>query len=118
MSCGGCSGAVDRVLKKLDGMIDCILLLSVSLLYSIAIIFPSHNNLPLHPTSANPTYNQLTSLLTGVKSYEVSLDSQTATVVATPTLDYETVLKTIAKTGKKVNSGEMDGETRSIELKE
>jgi len=72
MSCGGCSGAVDRVLKKLDG----------------------------------------------VKSYEVSLDSQTATVVAEPTLDYETVLKTIAKTGKKVNSGEADGETKSIELKD
>jgi len=72
MSCGGCSGAVDRVLKKLDG----------------------------------------------VKSYEVSLDSQTATVVAEPSLEYETVLKTIKKTGKKVNSGEADGETKSIELSE
>jgi len=72
MSCGGCSGAVDRVLKKLEG----------------------------------------------VKSYDVSLDSQTATVVAEPALDYETVLKTIKKTGKKVNSGEMDGEMKSIELAE
>jgi len=72
MSCGGCSGAVDRVLKKLDG----------------------------------------------VKSYEVSLESQTATVVAESSLDYETVLKTISKTGKKVNSGEADGETKSIELKD
>lgn len=72
MSCGGCSGAVDRVLKKLEG----------------------------------------------VKSYDVSLDSQTATVVAEPTLDYETVLKTIKKTGKKVNTGEMDGEMKSIELAE
>jgi len=72
MSCGGCSGAVDRVLKKLDG----------------------------------------------VKSYEVSLESQTATIVAEPSLDYETVLKTISKTGKKVNSGEADGETKSIKLEE
>jgi copper chaperone len=72
MSCGGCSGAVDRVLKKLDG----------------------------------------------VKSYDVSLDTQTATVVAEPTLAYETVLKTIKKTGKKVNSGEVDGETKGIELEE
>ncbi|CAK7270866.1 Cytosolic copper metallochaperone [Sporothrix epigloea] len=70
MSCGGCSGAVDRVLKRLEG----------------------------------------------VKSYDVSLESQTATVVAEPTLSYETVLRTIAKTGKKVNSGEADGKSCSIEL--
>ncbi|KAK3941741.1 heavy-metal-associated domain-containing protein [Diplogelasinospora grovesii] len=72
MSCGGCSGAVDRVLKKLEG----------------------------------------------VKSYEVSLENQTATVVAEPTLPYEKVLKTIAKTGKKVNSGEADGVQQSVELTE
>ena len=70
MSCGGCSGAVDRVLKKLDG----------------------------------------------VESYEVSLDSQTATVVAKDSLSYETVLRTISKTGKKVNSGEADGVEKSIEI--
>ncbi|KAN0107921.1 putative heavy metal ion transporter [Hyaloscypha variabilis] len=70
MSCGGCSGAVNRVLAKLDG----------------------------------------------VKSYDVSLDTQTATIVAAPELDYETVLKTIAKTGKKVNTGEEDGKERSVVL--
>ncbi|KAM0330726.1 hypothetical protein ACHAQA_003678 [Verticillium albo-atrum] len=70
MSCGGCSGAVDRVLKKLDG----------------------------------------------VKSYEVSLENQTASVVAEPELSYEKVLATIAKTGKKVNSGSADGEERSVEV--
>ena len=53
----------------------------------------------------------------GVKSYDVSLDTQTATVV-TETLPYETVLKTIKKTGKKVNSGEADGESKSIEVPE
>lgn len=52
----------------------------------------------------------------GVKSYDVSLDTQTATVVAAPELDYETVLKTIAKTGKKVNTGEADGEEKSVVL--
>ncbi|KAK0651631.1 heavy-metal-associated domain-containing protein [Cercophora newfieldiana] len=72
MSCGGCSGAVDRVLKKLDG----------------------------------------------VKSYEVSLESQTATVVANEGLGYDKVLRTIAKTGKKVNSGEADGVVQSVEVKE
>ncbi|KAI0601794.1 hypothetical protein F4775DRAFT_539245 [Biscogniauxia sp. FL1348] len=70
MSCGGCSGAINRVLGKLEG----------------------------------------------VKSYDVSLEKQEALVVAEPALDYETVLRTIKKTGKKVNSGEADGETKSIEL--
>ena len=70
MSCGGCSGAIDRVLKKLEG----------------------------------------------VKSHEVSLESQTATVVASPELSYEKVLSTIAKTGKKVNSGFADGEEKSVEI--
>lgn len=68
MSCGGCSGAVERVLKKLDG----------------------------------------------VKSYDVSLDSQTATVVADAALPYDTVLATIKKTGKTVNSGEADGASMSV----
>ncbi|KAB8300870.1 hypothetical protein EYC80_002798 [Monilinia laxa] len=72
MSCGGCSGAVDRVLKKLDG----------------------------------------------VKAYEVDLKGQTATVIAKPELDYDTVLRKIAKTGKKVNTGEADGEGKSVEVKD
>ncbi|KAH6663389.1 heavy-metal-associated domain-containing protein [Halenospora varia] len=70
MSCGGCSGAVTRVLTKLDG----------------------------------------------VKSFDVSLDTQTATVVAAPELTYEKVLQTIQKTGKKVTAGEADGEKKSVEL--
>ncbi|KAH0534064.1 hypothetical protein FGG08_007330 [Glutinoglossum americanum] len=68
MSCGGCSGAIDRVLKRLDG----------------------------------------------VTRYEVSLKDQTADVY-TESLDYETVLKTIRKTGKKVTSGEADGKEASVE---
>ncbi|KAI9801249.1 MAG: Cytosolic copper metallochaperone [Piccolia ochrophora] len=69
MSCGGCSGAVERVLKKLDG----------------------------------------------VKEFDVSLDTQTATVTAEESLDYDTVLQTIKKTGKSVKSGEADGEVRPVE---
>jgi len=34
----------------------------------------------------------------------------------TEVLPYETVLQTIKKTGKKVNSGEADGEAKSIDL--
>ncbi|KAJ9642582.1 Cytosolic copper metallochaperone [Coniosporium tulheliwenetii] len=68
MSCGGCSGAVERVLKKLDG----------------------------------------------VKSFNVSLDTQTAEVVAADTLDYATVLEKIKKTGKTVKSGEADGQPMAV----
>ncbi|KAL4954570.1 hypothetical protein BDW69DRAFT_162908 [Aspergillus filifer] len=68
MSCGGCSGAVERVLKKLDGVI----------------------------------------------SFDVSLDTQTASVVTDASVPYETVLATIKKTGKAVNTGEADGETREV----
>jgi len=68
MTCGGCSGAVERVLKKLEG----------------------------------------------VKSYDVSLDSQTATVKTEENLDYATVLEKIKKSGKKVNSGEADGVAQSV----
>lgn len=52
----------------------------------------------------------------GVKSYEVSLDTQTATVVAEESLPYETVLRTIAKTGKKVTKGEADGVEQSVDV--
>ncbi|KAL1302116.1 hypothetical protein AAFC00_002551 [Neodothiora populina] len=68
MTCGGCSGAVERVLKKLDG----------------------------------------------VKSYDVSLDTQTAFITTEDGLDYTTVLEKIKKTGKKVNSGEADGQAQAV----
>ncbi|KAI9370938.1 heavy metal-associated domain-containing protein [Aspergillus egyptiacus] len=68
MSCGGCSGAIERVLKRLDG----------------------------------------------VKSFDVSLESQTASVVTDSSVPYETVLATIKKTGKTVNSGEADGQTMGV----
>ncbi|KAL4982080.1 heavy metal-associated domain-containing protein [Aspergillus falconensis] len=68
MSCSGCSGAVERVLKKLEG----------------------------------------------VKSFDVNLDSQTASVVTDASVPYETILATIKKTGKTVNTGEADGEARDV----
>ena len=119
MSCGGCSGAVNRVLGKLDGMFLLYLPIHyplsplsrrVSSLSSSALCFPSHPPQTYHP------YNKLISYFAGVKSYDVSLDTQTATVVTEPTLEYETVLKTIAKTGKKINSGEADGEVKGVEV--
>ncbi|ORX92896.1 heavy metal-associated domain-containing protein [Clohesyomyces aquaticus] len=68
MSCGGCSGAVERVLKKLDG----------------------------------------------VKSYNVSLETQTAEIVTEENLEYSTVLEKIKKTGKTVKSGEADGSPMDV----
>lgn len=50
----------------------------------------------------------------GVESYEVSLENQTAKVVTG--LPYETVLTKIAKTGKKINSAKADGVPQSIEV--
>jgi len=70
MNCGGCSGAVERVLKKTDG----------------------------------------------VKSYNVSLETQTAEVITEESVDYKTVLEKIVKTGKKVKSGEADGKEMPVEL--
>ncbi|EHK96344.1 putative Metal homeostasis factor ATX1 [Glarea lozoyensis 74030] len=52
----------------------------------------------------------------GVKSYEVSLETQTAKIVAEESLSYEKVLQTIQKTGKKVTGGEADGEKKSVDL--
>ncbi|CAI7580355.1 hypothetical protein N7455_007444 [Penicillium solitum] len=68
MTCGGCSGAVERVLKKLEG----------------------------------------------VKTFDVSLESQTVNVTTEPTLSYDDVLEKIKKTGKTVNSGEADGESKGV----
>jgi copper chaperone len=89
MSCGGCSGAVERVLKKLDGN-----------------AFPS----PQGSRARRPATNSVA----GVESYNVSLETQTAEVVAAESLDYDTVLEKIKKTGKKVKSGEADGEPREV----
>lgn len=68
MTCGGCSGAVERVLKKMEG----------------------------------------------VKSYDVSLDTQTADVTTDESLSYDQVLEKIKKTGKTVNSGEADGVAQAV----
>lgn len=50
----------------------------------------------------------------GVKSYNVSLENQTAEIVAEDSLPYETVLEKIKKTGKAVKSGEADGAPRDV----
>jgi hypothetical protein len=66
---------------------------------------------PLLPLTA-PRFAALT--LPGVKSYNVSLETQTAEIVTEESLDYETVLEKIKKTGKTVKSGEADGSPRDV----
>jgi copper chaperone len=44
----------------------------------------------------------------------VSLETQTAEIVAAESLDYDTVLEKIKKTGKKVKSGEADGLEKEV----
>lgn len=85
MSCGGCSGAVERVLKRLEGMYF------RGFLSRAMLIDPA-----------------------GVKSFDVNLETQTALVTAESTVPYDTVLAAIKKTGKQVNSGEADGQTMSV----
>jgi len=53
-------------------------------------------------------------LRAGVKSFDVSLDEQTAHIVTGQELDYATVLEKIKKTGKKVNAGKADGVAQSV----
>ena len=53
-------------------------------------------------------------MVIGVKSYDVSLDTQTATVQTEDSVSYATVLEKIKKTGKTVNSGEADGQPQSV----
>ena len=50
----------------------------------------------------------------GVKSYNVSLDTQTADVTTTDEVSFDTVLKKIKNTGKTVISGEADGVVMAV----
>jgi copper chaperone len=49
-----------------------------------------------------------------VKSYNVSLDTQTADIVTESSVEYASVLEKIKKTGKTVNSGEADGVAQPV----
>jgi len=49
-----------------------------------------------------------------VKSYDVSLDKQTAEITADESLDYATVLEKIKKTGKTIKGAEADGQPQDF----
>lgn len=67
-------------------------------------------------TSSQSTSSLTNDAFTGVKNYNVSLDSQTVDVTTEESVPYSTVLEKISKTGKKVNSGEADGVSQSVEV--
>lgn len=52
--------------------------------------------------------------LKGVKSYDVSLETQTADVTTDDSIAYTTLLEKIKKTGKTVNSAEADGVAQAV----
>jgi copper chaperone len=113
MSCGGCSGAVERVLKKLDGMHSALRPIS-----NLPLLPPNPSRLAASqlPTPPPSDRGNLLTLPLGVKSFNVDLGSQSAEVITEDdNLSYETVLEKIKKTGKKVNSGSVDGEEKSVE---
>lgn len=61
------------------------------------------------------TYKTATNVMSaGVKTYNVSLETQTADVVTEESVSYDAVLEKIKKTGKKVNSGSVDGVEKSV----
>jgi copper chaperone len=92
MTCGGCSGAVERVLKKTEGQ-----------------------SAPTGPLNQCLQYSDLTSdIYIGVKSYDVSLEKQTADVTTDDSINYATLLEKIKKTGKTVNSAEADGVAQAV----
>lgn len=107
MTCGGCSGAVERILKRLEGV------------YTLEIRNPRLPPLSI-PRRSEPRrccpfdVSRSRSSLIGVKTFDVSLESQTANITTEPTVSYDTVLAAIKKTGKTVNSGEADGQTMSV----
>lgn len=115
MTCGGCSGAVERVLKRLDGASYHLLPCRIQPLHILPDATSSHV-LWIHFISYNIANADAFACDVGVKSYDVKLDTQTADVVTGESLDYETVLGTIKKTGKAINSGEADGETKGVEI--
>lgn len=86
MTCGGCSGAVNRALGKMEGE---QMRLIRAYLYQ-----------PIIPMS-------------GLKSYDVNLEKQIVTVIP-ETATYEQVLEKIKKTGKEVGLGRVHNVMPSV----
>lgn len=111
MTCTGCSGAVDRVLKKMEGISSPSVPPPPPSLLTLSFPFlspPPRPPAPIHSQKRKKKTDISTPQ--GVNKYEVSLSAQTADVYADEGLAYETVLEKIKKTGKAVTKGVRDGE--------
>ncbi|KAJ5165004.1 Heavy metal-associated domain HMA [Penicillium coprophilum] len=60
------------------------------------------------------TIKEAVQALDGVQNYFISLEEQTVSVVAEPSLSYETVLEAMKAKGKNVRSGEVNGVSRAV----
>lgn len=83
MACGGCSGAIERVLKKTEGT-------------------PSAHSLNLTQRKSDIEL-QLTKK-TGVKELDISLETQLVKITAGPEQTLDSLREKIKKTGKEIQS--------------
>ena len=130
MTCGGCSGAIERVLKRMDGVDFLIPLFPPTSLtpphsptHSLPHLLPTHHPKAHHHQIAKPPFTTTTRRLSnkslcvrppGIQSYTVNLEKQTADVVADQAVAYADVLAVIKKTGKTVTAGAADGMEMSV----
>jgi len=63
----------------------------------------------MHCSGCSGAVTRVLGKLSGVKSYDVTLATESALVIAEPSLDYDTVYEKIKKTGKTVFWGQADG---------
>ncbi|ODV80113.1 uncharacterized protein CANTADRAFT_50631 [Suhomyces tanzawaensis NRRL Y-17324] len=64
-----------------------------------------HFDVTMTCSGCSNAVNRVLTRLDGVSNVDISLEKQTVDVTTGDSLDYDTVYNTIAKTGKKVNSG-------------
>ncbi len=106
MTCGGCSGAVTRVLSKLEGEWEKSGAREISRRRGPAsrrCLRAAGNSVRKLARADSPRL--FPAAPAGVSSFDVSLETQT--VVVKGTAPYETVLEKIKKTGKEVKKGEV-----------
>lgn len=115
MTCSGCSGAVERVIKRLDGQSNRTPFSPIATkfrflrarLHLLNLYHRCHHGMLADKLTVCPTG-------LGVKSYDISLENQSAHVVTDESVQYDTLLEKIKKTGKKVNSAEADGQPMDV----
>lgn len=123
MTCSGCSGAVDRVLKRMDGEYYASLsryhLSTRPYCHCPSQLSTYQNSMrpSLDPLSVSESANGRApsgSEPVGLNSYNVDLETKKVDVY-TDTVEFKDVLEKIRKTGKAVEAAEEDGKTVALE---